>query len=81
MLAGFFFLYKAERWAELQCHVQCNLASRPSVNKHLNYHCKFSQLFFKSKGYEKSCTSKIRLISNKWLTVKYSLQKSTVEDF
>lgn len=29
----------------------------------------------------KTCTSDIRLITNKWLTVKYSLQKSTAEDY
>lgn len=81
MIAVFFFLYKAEKWPKLQCCVQFKLASRLSVNKHVHYHCKFSQIFFKSKGYKMSCTSKIRLISNKRLTVKYSLQNSTLEDF
>lgn len=31
--------------------------------------------YFLSKGYKKSCTSKISIISNKWLAAKYSLQK------
>lgn len=76
-----FFLYKIEKWLKLQCRVQFNTASRPSLNKQLNYYFIFCQLFFKSKDCKKICTSNIGLISNMWLTVKYSLQKSTAEDF